>query len=1279
MRTTPIRIMSVNMRRRSAITHALLQNSPVDILLIQEPWHGKVQTARSDSSPEGIEVRGATYNNQWDVFLPSLKPGDTCRVATYIRSSLSASATIFNQLTHPCASPSSLITDLVFPTETLRVVNVYHQVPERGHALHHLLSNHFDDAVPTLMMGDFNTHSARWSFPFATISSWSRDLEDWFSDQGLHLINTPRVATWQGRDEQHPSVLDLALLNDVALFNDQFSSLSVSFTDSLGSDHAALNISWVPTTAIPLTSPSPLPGFKIVDELRDSWIRRFRLSPTPSIYDIPSLDDAAKQLHIDIDNASHALFQARQTPDPRGVRWWNTECSAALTALTTATGAARRTATNALRATILAAKRQWAQDFLDCTDPNNLWQAVRWTKRRHQSRIPPIMTDSGPSQTPSEMVEAFSSRFFSANRLPVSPSQPDDPDPLPPRPFERISAEEIKAALSTSSNKSAPGPSGITYKLLKWAFEARPDRFVELFNAALTLGHHPWKEAKVVVIPKPSKPDYSLPKAYRPISLLECCGKLLEKVVAKRLLSDINCLSLIPSSQFGSRDYSCATDAALSLVHTIQGAIQTRHACAIIMFDIQGFFDHISIERAVHIMANCGFPPTLCAWVRSFLSNRRVSLSFNNYTSDPFELDHGTPQGSPLSPILSAIYTSPLLHLTNRSWIHKGLKMYVDDGGIQGTSITHREAAKAVARGYEDVVQWLHRNGLTVDKDKTEFISFSPRHSTHLGARVPRLGLRDPVHGEYAVAASKHVRYLGIFIQNDLGWTTHVRTMAARARSTVHALSVLGNSIRGISFANWRKVFHSLILPVLTYGLPVWFTDRRQASLIQILQVAQNDAVRKISGCFHTTPVAPLHSLLSIPPIRFTLRKIRANYSDRIYRLPPTSLLRTLPSHNPIAYWPSFVNPTTNLTSLLPTSHFPPFSFPAHPSKTSWSHPRLTDLTSVKPRDCIPPTHDILRKPPANSLSLFIHPMSVDSDLSFYAYYIFRENSLVNGGWCFDGDRTLALFKALSSGIACLFAGPTTYILASSLFFFLPNSVASSYIPRLDKHRYLPFSTSFSILLPRLLDASPLRTIQLRRFSPKWARLPGEDVVRDLTARAQNQTANLPPIPASNKAKVFQEWLAEYITQRHHGEAWVSCQPPHDTTPPPFILGSLSAGNRRLFSTSIQLTTRHAFDANYSMNFRPQAGDNTLCPCDTTWELRAANPTDDLLPPTNYTIAHVITECPLFTDQRLAAFGTRSPSLPFLFSTERGGRQLVDFLHATQALLRPLPPRPDPP
>jgi len=177
------------------------------------------------------------------------------------------------------------------------------------------------------------------------------------------------------------------------------------------------------------------------------------------------------------------------------------------------------------------------------------------------------------------------------------------------------------AAIAPTSNKSAPGSSGINYALLKWAFRARPDRFTTIYNASISLGYHPWKDALVVIVPKPHKPNYSLPKAYRPISLLECCGKLLEKIIARCILSDAHTYDILPNSQFGSRNYHCTTNTALCLVHHAQAAVKCQFVASVILFNISGFFDNINIKRIVHIFRNLGFTPNLCTWVQSFLSD----------------------------------------------------------------------------------------------------------------------------------------------------------------------------------------------------------------------------------------------------------------------------------------------------------------------------------------------------------------------------------------------------------------------------------------------------------------------------------------------------------------------------------------------------------------------------------------------------------------------------------------------------------------------------------
>jgi len=489
-------------------------------------------------------------------------------------------------------------------------------------------------------------------------------------------------------------VLDLALINEAAAISGQISNLHISFEESISSDHTALHLLWYPAESIAIAPPPTLSGFAVDDLYMDSWLKIFGPLPSLPISDIPSLILATKQLHIDMDSASSQVFSCRKAPDPCGICWWNPDCDAALTAVYATSGQPKKDAIKSLRRTIATSKCKWAHDFLHHTTSNNLWEAAAWRKGRSIKRIPLLLVaPDRVSEDLDEMMEAFKQRFFVIDHPEVNPFQHDNPDPLPPCDFTPITQHEISEALSTTSNKSAPGLSGINYQLIKWAFKSQPDRFLDLFNSTISLGHHPWSDALVVIIPKLAKPDYRLPKAYRPISLLECCGKLLEKIIAKHVLSDIHHYDILPSTQFGSRDYHCAVNAALCLVHNAQSAIRAGHVASVVLFDILGFFDNINVPCVVHIFRNLRFPPFLCNWILSFLSEHWVCLFFNGMKSEPILLDHGTPQGSPLSPILSAIYTSPLLKFINANWSCHRLNMYVDDGAIFSTAPTYQSSS----------------------------------------------------------------------------------------------------------------------------------------------------------------------------------------------------------------------------------------------------------------------------------------------------------------------------------------------------------------------------------------------------------------------------------------------------------------------------------------------------------------------------------------------------------------------------------------------------------
>ena len=97
--------------------------------------------------------------------------------------------------------------------------------------------------------------------------------------------------------------------------------------------------------------------------------------------------------------------------------------------------------------------------------------------------------------------------------------------------------EQVRKALSGTSNSSAPGPHGINYKLLKAIKDTRlGNEVLKEVTTNLIRGSIPsrWKEMRVVLIPKPER-DLTKTKSWRPINLINCIGELGEKVVADEL------------------------------------------------------------------------------------------------------------------------------------------------------------------------------------------------------------------------------------------------------------------------------------------------------------------------------------------------------------------------------------------------------------------------------------------------------------------------------------------------------------------------------------------------------------------------------------------------------------------------------------------------------------------------------------------------------------------------------------------------------------------------
>ena len=358
--------------------------------------------------------------------------------------------------------------------------------------------------------------------------------------------------------------------------------------------------------------------------------------------------------------------------------------------------------------------------------------------------------------------------------------------------------------------------------------------------------------------------------------------------------------------------------------------------------------------------------------------------------SQPFEITSRTPQGSPLSPILTAMYTANLLELT-KTWSLRDLTMYIDDGAIYATSATIKGALNSVKEGYTQTLDWLFRNGLTADPDKCELMTFTHNRTRPDKTRMspPEITYVDPTHGQQHLKPSKDpIRYLGIYIDQKLNWDHHTTVMANRGKSTIRGINILGNSVRGIDILSWRRVYNALVVPVMTYGVQVWYTGRNQKGRVKKFELVQTEAQRKMLGVFKTTPVEPLNNLTGIPPIPYLFDKLLNAYTHRLRAMNPNALVRTVLETDRCRIWPEYITPHTNLHSLSLNVGTPTYRPLSLRPGGRWSHPHLhynpnpTDTT-------IQYYKEVLIHPAPGDVYIFVfHFLRADAHLGCYLIYL---------------------------------------------------------------------------------------------------------------------------------------------------------------------------------------------------------------------------------------------------------------------------------------------------
>ncbi|KAF7237689.1 Patatin-like phospholipase domain-containing protein 2 [Varanus komodoensis] len=349
---------------------------------------------------------------------------------------------------------------------------------------------------------------------------------------------------------------------------------------------------------------------------------------------------------------------------------------------------------------------------------------------------------------------------------------------------------------------------------------------LEVVNASLKEGRvpAPLKEAVVRPVLKKASLDPEMATNYRPVANIPFLGKVLERVVAGQLQALLDETDYLDPFQSGFRP-GYGTESALVALYDDLCREKDRGSASLLVFlDLSAAFDTIDHGILLDRLAGLGVGTAL-QWFHSYLNGQFQKVVLGDYGSAPWQLCHGVPQGSILSPLLFNIYMKPLGEVIRRCGLRS--HQYADDPQLYLSFSTNPgEAVAVLSRCLAEVMGWMRANKLKLNPDKTEVLLVG---SSGLGEGELNLVLNG-----VALPPRDKVGSLGVLLDPELSLEAQVTAAYDCLATVTHALVT-----SRLDFCN-----------TLYVGLPL--------KTVRILQLVQNRAARLLTGTgryVHMTPV----------------------------------------------------------------------------------------------------------------------------------------------------------------------------------------------------------------------------------------------------------------------------------------------------------------------------------------------------------------------------------------------------------------------------------------
>ena len=276
----------------------------------------------------------------------------------------------------------------------------------------------------------------------------------------------------------------------------------------------------------------------------------------------------------------------------------------------------------------------------------------------------------------------------------------------------------------------------------------------------------------------------------------------------KRTFHFIQSNTILINNQYGFREKHSTINAITALTGDVIKALENKDTVLSVFLDLSKAFDTIDHQILLHKLEFYGIRGTPLKWFKSYLSNWKQYVKYNNSDSLQQDITFGVPQGSILGPLLFIIYISDIPFCVK----HCKTIQFADDTTIYKTGKQVNNIYEYMNNELQVLADWFRANKLSLNISKTKSM---------LLCRSPPPENEELILTMYntIIKRMKCLQFLDLYIDDKLEWHKDINKCKNKLTSALYVINKV-NSYLPVSAL--KTIYYTLLYPYLTYGIILW-------------------------------------------------------------------------------------------------------------------------------------------------------------------------------------------------------------------------------------------------------------------------------------------------------------------------------------------------------------------------------------------------------------------------------------------------------------------------